>query len=106
MNNHFNILAGVLLSTCIFAGASANAQSGLPASDSIRLNQLGFYPKAPKMAVVLTDHTQKFTIQSADYKTVFSGMLTPSAKPDLSGRTIYLADFSTLHQADRWTAGR
>jgi endoglucanase len=101
MKNHFIIFAGVLFSACIFAGASANAQSDL-ASDSIRLNQLGFYPKAPKMAVVLTDHPQKFTIQSADHRTVFSGTLTPSAKPDLSGRTIYLADFSTLQQAGNY----
>jgi endoglucanase len=101
MKDHFNIFAGVLFSTCIFACASVNAQSDL-ASDSIRLNQLGFYPKAPKMAVVLTDHTQKFTIQSADHKTVFSGTLTPSAKPDLSGRTIYLADFSSLQQAGNY----
>lgn len=102
MKNHFNIFLSILFSTCIFAGASANAQSDLHASDSIRLNQLGFYPKAPKTAIVLTDRAQKFTIQSADHKTVFSGTLIPSAKPDLSGRTVYLADFSALQQAGNY----
>lgn len=103
MKNHFNIFASVLLSTCVFAAASANAQSGSLASDSIRINQLGFYPKAPKTAIVLTDRPQKFTIQSADRKTVYGGTLTPVSKPDLSGRTIYLADFSPLQQAGNYT---
>ncbi len=103
MRNHFNIFAGMLLSACVFAAASANAQSGTSASDSIRLNQLGFYPKAPKTAIVLTDRPQKFTVQSADRKIVFSGTLTPVAKADFSGRTIYVADFSTLQQAGNYT---
>jgi len=102
MINNFKLFAGVLFSACTFALACANAQSGLPASDSIRINQLGFYPKAPKTAIVLADRTQKFTIQAANGKTIFSGTLIPSAKPDLSGRTIYLADFSALQQAGNY----
>ncbi|MFD0748965.1 glycoside hydrolase family 9 protein [Mucilaginibacter calamicampi] len=102
MKNHFSVFAGMIFSACMFVAAFANAQSGLPASDSIRLNQLGFYPKAPKTAIILTDRPQKFTIQAVNGKTIFSGTLTPSAKPDLSGRTIYLADFSTLQQAGNY----
>lgn len=101
MKSNLKMLAA-LFSVCVFAGITANAQSGPTPSDSIRLNQLGFYPKAPKTAVVLTDHSQKFSIQSTDGKTVFSGTLAPAAKPDLSGRTIYLADFSSLQQAGNY----
>ena len=100
--NQFKLFAGVLLGTCIFTVAFAKAQSGLAASDSIRLNQLGFYPKAPKTAIILTDRAQNFTIQTVQGKTVFSGMLEASAKPDLSGRTIYLANFSSLQQAGNY----
>ena len=97
--DHIKTLAGLLFGTCILACASANAQT---ASDSIRINQLGFYPKGPKTAIVLTDHAQKFTIRSGT-KTVFTGTLTPSAKLDLSGRTIYIANFSSLQQPGNYT---
>ena len=97
--NHFKTFAGLLVSACTLACASANAQT---ASDSIRINQLGFYPKGPKTAIVLTDHAQKFTIQSGT-KIVFTGTLTPSTKPDLSGRTIYVANFSNLQQPGSYT---
>src|SRR5687768_3512742 len=100
--DHFKTLAGILFSTCILAIASVNAQPGLPVSDSIRLNQVGFYPKGPKTAIVLTDHAQKFTIETPAHKTVFTGTLTPSAKPDLSGRTIYQANSSTIQQAGNY----
>src|SRR6187402_511386 len=93
--DHLKTGVGLLLSACIIAGASANAQT---ASDSIRLNQLGFYPRGPKTAIVLTDHAQKFFVKTAASKTVFTGSLTPSAKPDLSGRTIYVASFGALQQ--------
>ena len=100
--DHFKTLAWILFSTCVLVGASANAQSGLAVSDSIRLNQLGFYPKGPKTVIVLTDRAQKFTIETTTHKTVFTGTLTPSAKPDLSGRTIYQANFSTIQQAGNY----
>ncbi len=100
-NDHF-IINAILLNICVLIGASANAQTVQSASDSIRLNQLGFYPKGPKTAIVLTDHVQKFTIETPAHKTVFAGTLTPSTKPDLSGRTIYEANFSTLQQTGNY----
>jgi endoglucanase len=99
---HFKTFAGILFSISVLALAPANAQPGLPISDSIRINQLGFYPKGPKAAIVLTDRAQKFTIETPAHKTVFTGTLIPSAKPDLSGRTIYLANFSALQQAGNY----
>ncbi len=99
---YINAFARILLSTCILAGASAYAQTTLPISDSIRLNQLGFYPKGPKTAIILTDRAQKFTIETPAHKTVFTGTLVPSAKPDLSGRIIYQANFSALQQTGNY----
>lgn len=100
--HHFKTFAWILLCSCILVGASSNAQSALPVSDSIRLNQLGFYPQGPKTAIVLTDRPQKFTIETPAHKTVFTGMLTPSAKPDFSGRTVYQANFSALQKTGNY----
>ncbi|RZA00466.1 MAG: cellulase [Sphingobacteriaceae bacterium] len=100
--NYINALARLLFISCILIVSSAKSQTALHASDSIRLNQLGFYPKGPKTAIVLTDRTQKFTIETPAHKTVFTGTLTPSAKPDLSGRTIYQANFSALQQTGNY----
>jgi endoglucanase len=68
------------------------------ASPQIRINQLGFYPSAPKVAVVLTQRPQKFNIETNSSRVVYSGSLKPSATPDLSGETIYIADFSSVVQ--------
>jgi endoglucanase len=69
------------------------------ASEEIRINQMGFYPLAPKTAIVLSSTAQKFNIESKDHKVVYSAMLKPSDKPDLSGNIIYVADFSAFQQA-------
>ncbi|WP_460693358.1 glycoside hydrolase family 9 protein [Mucilaginibacter puniceus] len=103
LTDHFKTLAGMLFITCcILVCTSANAQSASSVSDSIRLNQLGFYSKGPKMAIVLTDRAQKFTIETPAHKTIFTGTLIPSAKPDLSGRTIYQASFSSVQQSGHY----
>ncbi|QJD96375.1 cellulase [Mucilaginibacter robiniae] len=88
--------------TCLFS-LSASAQTGhSSAPDSIRLNQIGFYPAASKTAIVLTGNVQPFTIQTPGKKVVFSGKLKPSPRPDLSGRTIYVADFTALQQPGQY----
>ena len=46
--------------------APANGES------NIRLNQIGFYPDAPKTAVILTGSSNVFYIQAIDKKTVFT----------------------------------
>lgn len=64
------------------------------ASDEVRLNQVGFYPLAPKLAVVLGSAALKFNLEDARQQVVYSGILKASDKPDLSGSTIYTADFT------------
>jgi endoglucanase len=99
---YINAFARLLFVSCILVGGTANAQSKQTVSDSIRLNQLGFYPKGPKTAVVLTDRARKFTIETPAHKIVFTGTLIASTKPDLSGRTIYQADFSAVQQSGKY----
>ncbi len=64
---------------------------------SIRLNQLGFYPKAPKAAIVLTDAGGPFQVTTADGKKVlFSGTLSEARQNSISGKTARTADFSAF----------
>lgn len=63
----------------------------------IRFNQLGFYPDAPKIAVVTKPRFLKFNIITSDTKKiVFSGELKASVMPGLNGKKTYIADFSGL----------
>ncbi|UFH56021.1 glycoside hydrolase family 9 protein [Spirosoma sp. KNUC1025] len=76
----------------ITVGISLSAQ---PLSESIRLNQLGFYPSAPKVAIVVGDASGPFEITTPDLKTVvFKGVLGPARQNSISGKTTHTADFS------------
>lgn len=73
---------------------SVNAQQ---LTEAIRLNQVGFYPKAPKIAVVVNAEAGPFQIMTPDRKkTVFSGTLSESRTNVISGKTTRLADFSAF----------
>lgn len=67
-------------------------------SDQIKLNQAGFYPKAPKRAVVAGKvPASDFYITSADLKdTVFTGSLSGEKQSAFSTTTTRIADFSAL----------
>ena len=73
------------------------------ASDEVRLNQVGFYPLAPKIAIVLGSGAQKFNLEDARHQVVYSGTLKASDKPDLSGNTIYTADFTSFQTPGDYT---
>ncbi len=64
----------------------------------IELNQVGFYPSAPKMAVVTgTPATDQFFVVGADNgDTVFTGRLGPTMASANSSLSTRLADFSEL----------
>lgn len=64
----------------------------------IALNQIGFFPNAPKVAIVSGKTTGTFSVQTAAGKVVFTGKLKPSGQPDFSGIKTASADFSTLQQ--------
>jgi endoglucanase len=79
----------------ILSALSCNAQADSSAL-RIRLNQTGFYPNAPKIAVVLADEGTSFSVQTLSKKTVFKGKLVKSLKPGLNGNYTLIADFSKL----------
>ncbi|HEX8507506.1 MAG TPA: glycoside hydrolase family 9 protein [Hymenobacter sp.] len=83
---------------CLLGGlAVAGPAKAQALTDSIRLNQVGFYPAAPKLAVVTGagDQATRFRISTPDLKTtVFEGSLRP-APGAAPGSRVRVADFST-----------
>ncbi len=76
---------------------SVSAQSaGDSTSNLIRLNQIGFYPGAPKKAIVLTAEGSSFSILTLNKHTEYTGKLKPSVNVSFAGKTTYIADFSSF----------
>ncbi|RDV16162.1 cellulase [Pontibacter diazotrophicus] len=69
-------------------------------SDSIRLNQVGYYPNAPKMAVVVGEvEDGEFYVKTPDLqKTVYTGQLTATKAGEFSNRPTRVADFSDFKE--------
>lgn len=62
----------------------------------IRLNQIGFYPNGPKIAVVVGAPTNEFYVTTPDFSdTVFSGVLESPQLWTYSNETVRKADFSS-----------
>jgi endoglucanase len=68
-------------------------------SEYIRLNQIGFYPGASKIAVVIGEGRNDFVIKDLkSKKTVFKGALGETRKSTYSGKTDQIADFSSFRK--------
>ncbi|MBB1283729.1 glycoside hydrolase family 9 protein [Flavisolibacter sp. BT320] len=90
----------VLLLGTLFSGI-AFAQNG---SDRIQLNQVGFYPAAPKLAVI-TGKTSatKFSVTSLDGRTTFySGTLSGEKQSKNSSTVTKTADFSAFKKIGQY----
>jgi endoglucanase len=96
----FIISALACLSVCSNANTKSLADSG---ELKIRLNQVGFYPNAPKTAIVLANNGGDFLLQAANKQTVFKGTLKKSIQPDLAGNYTWIADFSTFNKPGKYT---
>jgi len=72
------------------------------AQQNIRLNQLGFYPEAPKTAIILNAKDSVFQVQTIEKKSVFSGTLKRSVKPDFAGDYTLIADFTAYHKPGKY----
>ncbi len=77
----------------LFSCSALLAQSG--ASEQIRLNQIGFYPDDPKMAIVVNSDAKKFFLLGYEKKdTVYKGTLATGGLWPYSGEKTSKADFS------------
>ncbi|GAA4400354.1 glycoside hydrolase family 9 protein [Nibrella viscosa] len=83
-----HVLAGLWLS-------GATLVHGQALSEAIRLNQVGFYPNAPKVAVVVGADAGTFQLTTPDgKKRVYTGNLSEQRQNTTSGKTTRLADFT------------
>ncbi|MBW3628517.1 MAG: glycoside hydrolase family 9 protein [Gemmatimonadetes bacterium] len=77
--------------------ATAVPAEGQKLSTAIRLNQLGFYPGGPKMAVITAPGGGPFHVTTPDLRdTVYTGQLSERCTSALSSDTTRLADFSSV----------
>lgn len=73
------------------------------ATQTIRLNQTGFYPEARKIAVIAAEAKGKFYIATPDLKKkAFKGKLSGPQTSSLSGKKTYIADFSKFKKSGTW----
>lgn len=93
--------SSILLLLILLVGTvPAAAQDGV---DRVRLNQIGFYPGAPKEAVVIEAPAGPFhVVQEATGDTVYSSGLGPARMWTFSGESVRRADFSTLREPGRY----
>ncbi|RDC61825.1 glycoside hydrolase family 9 protein [Adhaeribacter pallidiroseus] len=73
-------------------------------AENIRLNQVGFYPQAEKLAIVLGEPKENtFHVKTADgKKTVFTGKLSPGKPNEFSQKPTRVADFSNFKNNGRF----
>jgi len=85
----------ILCVVFLFTIRPASAQES-PDGVNIRINQTGFYPSAPKIAIVLKSDGNSFTLETLDKKNVYAGKLKKSVKVGLNGEFAWIADFSSF----------
>jgi len=98
MKSNYVIVLSLLLTQ--WACKAPTVDENLPVDESIRLNQIGFYPDQKKLAVILNhDEAEDFVIWDLDKtEIVFEGKLTAQSNKTLSGHNSRIADFSQFTQ--------
>jgi endoglucanase len=86
-------LYGIL---CLFLAKLGVSQAA--SVDNILIDQVGYLPHSPKIAVVLhaTDNAQFFVLTNPGYEVVFAGNLEHKAYDSDSGDTVQISDFSAV----------
>ena len=85
-----------LVGICSIFAACSTSTGKLPA-ESIKVNQLGYYPSQEKVAVVDSAIVQQFTIaDAASGKEILKGQAKSSAVSEWSGKTRTTLDFSEI----------
>jgi endoglucanase len=86
-----------LFLTLFVCSAASSVLTAQEASDKIRLNQIGFYPDAPKVAVVPGENSSDFYVISAgNGDVVFRSKLSELHKSSFSPKVTRIADFSAI----------
>ncbi|TGE05220.1 glycoside hydrolase family 9 protein [Hymenobacter fodinae] len=81
----------------LFLGLCTPPLLAQQATDSIRLNQLGFYPKAPKIAALVGAKPGTFTLTApGSERALFTGTVGAKQHNPGTGEDVRLADFSAF----------
>jgi endoglucanase len=71
-------------------------------SPDIRSNQVGFYTKGHKLAVVIGENRRRFSVKTESGQKVFTGNLKGAIQSQYSGKVSRIADFSGLDTPGRY----
>src|SRR5258708_6374242 len=101
----FRLAAAFVVSFFFLVGLYARAES---ATNPIKLDQVGYLPDSPKVALVSgsrgsSESQQSFTVNRAsDGVIVFRGKLSAASHDPSTSDDVRVADFSPLHQSGRY----
>ncbi len=100
------IIVFVLVAVCS-ACTTSHSTDSLEWSEAIRLNQLGFFPKGQKLAIVLSeDPVSSFFVWDLGAKSVvFEGAAEKLEAKTFSGKTAWKLDFSALLETGSYEIG-
>ncbi|MGK7391025.1 MAG: glycoside hydrolase family 9 protein [Candidatus Cyclobacteriaceae bacterium M2_1C_046] len=99
-NKMINIFTTLFTLLILIDPISVKSQSEIQYADNIMVNQIGYYPYAPKLAVVKEyENADKFYIVTTDLRdTVYTGALNEKRKSLYSGKSTVLANFSGFNK--------
>ncbi|MBA4849972.1 glycoside hydrolase family 9 protein [Emticicia sp. BO119] len=87
----------------LFLIALVCVQIAFAQTENIKLNQIGFYPEAPKIAVWTGDLQNDFVILAQNKKqVVFKGKLSEQRTNNISQKTTQIADFSAFKKPGKY----
>lgn len=91
----------ILLLTLLISCKAPMRDTNLPLNESIRLNQIGFYPQQHKIAILVGEAGGRtFSIFDKNKKeVVYTGVTKDSSHKSLSGNVTSVADFSSFSEA-------
>jgi endoglucanase len=86
-------LVGIIFLLLIFFSCQSQEKTSI----KIRVNQIGFYPNAPKVAVVTSgSDASDFYVTTIEGKKVYQGKLSEIKRSSYSPKTTRVADFSSF----------
>jgi len=92
INKMKKLLTLVFVFLLVFEAYSQNKKTNNAAI--VHLNQLGYYPKSVKKAIVVESKVSTFEIVNAKGKSVYKGVMSKPTFYDQSGENVQVADFS------------
>tara|TARA_R110002012_G_scaffold263161_2_gene445730 strand:- start:12406 stop:14190 length:1785 start_codon:yes stop_codon:yes gene_type:complete len=89
---------------CIMSCKAPIVDENLTVDESIRLNQVGFYPDQQKIAVIINhEDVEDFVLWDDDQKNiVYEGKLSKEVIKTFSGKTSRIADFSQFNKVGKY----